>query len=216
MVRADQETPMRRLPASMLLFALGGCAGMGAEECRTADWRAIGYEDGVQGRNAASFGTHRKACAGHGVSADLDAYLRGRGEGLEHFCRPQNGYRLGLQGDPYGGVCPLALEAAFVAAHAEGYGLYQREAALRQLDRQLHHSRQRAEEIEYLLADRTALLISPDLAATARASIAIEIKQLAQEKIRLEQSIDQIEFEYATAEREYEDYRMHSAARPGR
>jgi hypothetical protein len=40
---------MRRFFATILLFALGGCAGMDAEECRTADWRAIGYEDGVQG-----------------------------------------------------------------------------------------------------------------------------------------------------------------------
>jgi hypothetical protein len=206
---------MRRLPATMLLFALGGCAGMDAEECRTADWRAIGYEDGVQGHDAASFGAHRKACAGHGVSADLDAYLGGRGEGLEQFCRPQNGYSLGVQGNPYGGVCPLALEAAFVAAHAEGYGLYQRQAALERLGIRLHHSRRRAEEIEYLLADRTALLISPDLAAAARASVAVELKQLAQEKIRIEQSIDQLEYEYAAAEQEYEDYRRHSADRHG-
>lgn len=206
---------MRRLSATMLLIALGGCAGMDAGECRTADWRAIGYEDGVQGRDPASFGTYRKACAEHGVSADLDAYLGGRGEGLEHFCRPQNGYRLGAAGNPYGGVCPLALEAGFVAAHAEGYGLYQREAALKQLGKQLHYSRRRAEEIEYLLADRTALLIAPDLEAPARASIAIELKQLAQEKIRIEQSIDHLEYEYAAAEQEYEDYREHSAGRHG-
>ena len=206
---------MRRLSATMLLLALGGCAGMDAAECRTADWRAIGYEDGVQGRDAASFGTYRKACAEHGVSANLDAWLGGRDEGLEHFCRPQNGYRLGALGNAYAGVCPLALEAGFVAAHAEGYGLYQREAALRRLGKQLHHSRRRAEEIEYLLADRTALLIAPDLEAGARASLAIELKQLAQEKIRIEQSIDQLEYDYAAAEQEYEDYRQHSADRHG-
>jgi hypothetical protein len=206
---------MRRLPATMVLLALGGCAGMGAEECRIADWRAIGYEDGVQGRDAASFGAHRKACAEHGVSADLDAWLGGRSEGLEQFCRPQNGYRLGTQGNAYAGVCPLALEAGFVAAHAEGYGLYQREAALKELGKQLHYSRRRAEEIEYLLADRTALLIAPALEPSARASLAIELKQLAQERIRLEQSIDQLEHDYAAAEREYEAYRSHSADRHG-
>ena len=206
---------MRRLSATMLLLALGGCAGMGAEECRIADWRAIGYEDGVQGRAAATFGTHRKACAEHGVSANLDAYLGGRDEGLEQFCRPQNGYRLGVQGDAYAGVCPLALEAGFVAAHTEGYGLYQREAALRELGKQLHYSRRRAEEIEYLLADRTALLIAPALEPSARASIAIELKQLAQEKIRLEQSIDQLEHDYAAAEQEYDAYRQHSSDRHG-
>ena len=85
---------------TILLFALGGCAGMDREECRTADWRAIGYEDGVQGQSAAYFGTRRKACAEHGITADFDAYLAGRAAGLAHFCRPQNGYQLGVQGHP--------------------------------------------------------------------------------------------------------------------
>ena len=42
---------MRWMLLAVLLTALGGCAGMGADECRTADWRAIGYEDGVQGHS---------------------------------------------------------------------------------------------------------------------------------------------------------------------
>jgi hypothetical protein len=206
---------MRRTALTISLVALGGCAGMDAEECRTADWRAIGYEDGVQGKSPADFGTRRKACAEHGIKADFDAYLAGRTEGIAHFCRPQNGYQLGVQGHPDPGVCPAMLEAAFVAAHAEGYGLYERGAALARLRKRLHHSRQRSQELEYLLADRTALLIAPDLAAPERASVAIELKQLTEERIDLERSIDQLEDDYAAAERDYEDYRRKIADQRG-
>jgi hypothetical protein len=168
---------MRRMPLTVLMVALGGCAGMDSDECRTADWRAIGYEDGVQGQSAA------------------------------HFCRPQNGYHLGAQGHPDPGICPVVLEAAFVAAHADGYGLYERGAVLDRLRKKLHYSRKRSKEIEYLLAERTALLIAPHLAATERATIAVDLKQLTEERIELERAIDQLEDEYVAAELEYEDYR---------
>jgi hypothetical protein len=180
---------------------------MGSDECRTADWRAIGYEDGVQGQSAAYFGTRRKACADHGITANFDAYLAGRAEGLAQFCRPQNGYQIGMQGHHYPGVCPAELEDAFLAAHADGYGVYERGAALDHIRRRLHHSQQRAKSIEYRLVERTALLISPALAPTERATLAIELKQLTEEKIDLERSIDELEQDHAAAELEYEDYR---------
>ena len=203
---------MRWMPLAVLLTALGGCAGMGADECRTADWRAIGYEDGVQGHSAAYFGTRRKECAEHGVTANFDAWLAGRAEGMDHFCRPQNAYELGLQGLRDPGVCPAMLEAAFVAAHADGYGLYERGEMLERLRERLHHSRERSQKIEHLLAERTTRLIAPYLAPSERATIAVELKQLAQERLELERTIDRLEDEHAAAEREYEDYRRRIAA----
>jgi hypothetical protein len=203
---------MRRLPLTILLCALGGCAGMGAEECRTADWRAIGYEDGVRGQSPAYFGTRRKACAEHGVPADFDAWLAGRGEGVAHYCRPHHGYQLGLQGEPYAGICPAPLEGRFLAAHAAGYGLYERGAALDQMRRRLHHSRERARSIEYRLAESAALLISPSLQPAERATLVVELKQLTEEKIDLARAIEQLEQDYGAAELEYEDYRRRMSA----
>ncbi|MCC2663672.1 MAG: hypothetical protein K0S35_1594 [Geminicoccaceae bacterium] len=177
---------------TILLLALGGCAGMGAEECRTADWRAIGHEDGVQGQSAAYFGTRRKACA-----------------------RPQNGYHLGVHGHPYAGVCLAELEPSFLAAHADGYGLYERAATLDRIRKRLHHSRERARRIEHLLAESTALLMAPDLVATERATVVVEIKQLSEERIHLARSIDQLEHDHAAAELDYEDFRRHVAGQYG-
>jgi hypothetical protein len=186
---------------------------MDAEECASADWRAIGYEDGVQGQSAAAFGTRRKACAEHGIRADFDAWLAGRDQGVAQFCRPQNGYQLGTQGRQYPGVGPAYLYPAFLAAPAEGYGLYERGAALDHIRQRLHHSRERSRNIEYQLAESTALLIAPDLLATERATLAIELKQLTEEKLDLERSIDQLEQDHAVAELEYDDYRRHLADR---
>jgi Protein of unknown function (DUF2799) len=202
---------MRWMPPAVLSMLLCACAGMGSDECRTADWRAIGYEDGIAGQSAAYFGERRKACAEHGVTADFDAYLAGRAEGVAHFCRPQNGYRLGTYGQRYPGVCPIELEQPFLSAHATGYGLYERGAALDHIRKRLHRSEARSREIEHRLAETTALLIAPGLAPAERAHIAIELKQLTEEKIDLERSIDQLEHDYEAAEFDYEDYRQNIA-----
>lgn len=204
---------MRRLFGIFIILAFSGCSGMDAAECRTADWRAIGYEDGALGHTAAYFGERRRACADHGVAADFDAYLAGRAEGLTQFCRPANGYRLGVQGRAYAGVCPAGLEDAFVAAHADGYGLYTRHAALKTIERRLQHSRNRVQEIEHRLAENTARLVSSDTEGSERVAIALELKQLAEEKVKLAEEIDRLEHDRFRAEREYERYQDFIAAR---
>lgn len=90
-------------------YLVGGCASLNESECRSADWRTIGYEDGALGESAARIGKHRQACASHGIAPNLAAYQQGREEGLRQFCRPQNGFRLGEQGVPYRGICPHTL-----------------------------------------------------------------------------------------------------------
>lgn len=205
---------MRWFIGTLLLLALSACAGMDEAECRTADWRAIGYEDGAQGQGPAQFGERRKACADHGIAANFDAYSFGRSEGLSQFCRPNNGYRLGTQGYRYSGVCPAALEQAFLRAHADGYGLYKRQTALKRIQNRIRHSRKRVKEIERQIAERTARLVSSDTLGPERATIAVELKQLAQEEVQLNETIRRLERDQAQAEFEYERYQDHMASRP--
>lgn len=204
---------MRWLAILLTCLALGSCAGMDAAECQTADWRAIGYEDGVQGRSPAYFGTRRKDCAEHGVAASFDAYTVGRADGLAHFCRPLNGYHLGTQGYQYSGICPSGQESAFIAAHADGFGLYERHAALRSIRHRLDHSKRREQTVERLLADKTVRVIGPGLAADERATLAIDLKQLAEEKTELRHSIARLEGEEIAAARDYDAYRQHIETR---
>ena len=204
---------MRWVFAVTLMLALNACSSMSTEECQTADWSAIGYEDGAQGKAAEYFGTRRKACAEHGIAADFRGYMAGRAEGVAHYCRPQNGYNVGASGRQYNGICPPELEAGFIEAHADGYGLYQRRAEMNRARQRLNQARQRADKLEYMLAERTASLISPAVPPMRRAQIAIEIKQLTEEKIEVETSIPELEREYSAAERELRAYSQSIAYR---
>ena len=101
--------------AGMLVLALtGGCGTLGKDQCMNADWRQIGYADGTQGQPGNRIQEHAKSCASYGVRPDLDAYLKGREEGLVSFCQPVNGYNLGRTGGgDHTGDCPPDLKAAF-------------------------------------------------------------------------------------------------------
>jgi hypothetical protein len=110
---------------------------MDKDECRTADWRAIGLEDGAQGRTLDRLGDHRKACAKHNVTPDTDRYIAGRTEGLMSYCTPDNGYRVGRSGEPYRGVCPELKIAGFTAAYNRGRELYTLHARLASVEREI-------------------------------------------------------------------------------
>jgi len=199
---------MRRAFAMTVLLALAGCGGgaMQEAECTTADWRAVGYEDGAQGYGPEQLAVRRKACAEFGVAPNFDAYMAGREEGLAYYCRPQNGYNVGNSGYRYGGQCPAHLERDFVAAHSDGFGLYQRRTRVQNISKRLAYSRQRSQEIEYELADLTVSVATSGLDVATVATRAIEIKQLTEEKIELQGAIRQLEIDYQAAQADYDGY----------
>ena len=129
--------PMRGSLIAFSLALLAGCASLDKDECRTADWRAIGLEDGVKGRTLDRLGDHRKACAKHGVTPDTDRYIAGRTEGLATYCTPDNGYRVGRTGESYHGVCPELSAPAFVAAYNRGHELYALHSRLSSVEREI-------------------------------------------------------------------------------
>ena len=57
--------------------------------------------------------------------------------------------------------------------------------------------------------------MAPDLVATERATVVVELKQLSEERIHLARSIDQLEHDYAAAELDYEDFRRHIGGQYG-
>jgi hypothetical protein len=186
---------------------------MDSAECVTADWQAVGYEDGSQGRGTSSFSDRRKACAEHGVTPNFEAYMAGRDKGLAQFCRPQNGYRLGVRGYRYSGVCPSERENAFLSAHSDGYGLYKRRASVSRIRKRLRNNKRRANKVEFELVEKTALLVSAGVEISRRATIGVKIKQLADEKVEIELAIHQLEQDYAAAKQKYEEYRTAIALR---
>ena len=90
------------LPALLLLTAiLAGCASLDRDECRNADWYAIGLEDGARGRALERLGDHRRACAKHNVAPNSERYLAGRNDGLKTFCTYERGYSESSAGRGY-------------------------------------------------------------------------------------------------------------------
>jgi len=194
--------------AGLIALAATGCATMSEDECRLADWRTIGYEDGAAGAPASAIGSRREACAEHGVVPDLAAYRAGREEGLREFCQPRNAYNLGARGAQYAGVCPADLEPAFAEAYDRGRELHGYTSRVARADSAVATKKREIAALEDQLGDSEALLISEDATKEERAQALLDIKSYAEKKGRLESELVQLERERALAAQDLEDYRQ--------
>ena len=202
---ALKSTPV---PVAALLVALAGCsATMSKDECRTVDWRTVGYEDGVAGRPGDQIGLHRKACAEYGVSPDLDAYRAGRAEGLREYCQPHNGYRAGATGAVYYDGCPADLAPAFVAAYDSGRELYVRERRVADADDQIQYDRYEIARLEDAVTRRAFDAISESASPEMRTQAVLDAKQAAERIGRLKAEIEQLERDRIRYAEELEAYR---------
>jgi hypothetical protein len=190
-----------------IAFALSGCASMNKHECRAADWRVIGYEDGVAGYTGDRIGQYRKACARHGVSPDLERYQLGRREGLREFCQPVNGFRLGARGGSYGGVCPLDLDEDFVAAYESGLQLHVLRSRVSQTSRQLETRRRELVAVEDQMLRNSLLVLDAESTPEERAEALLDTRHLAERAGRLKQEIQQLEKDLVIYEQDLDNYR---------
>jgi len=200
------------LGLSALMLLLSGCAGMSQKECTAADWRTVGYEDGVNGYAGGRIAQYRTACAKYGVTPDLARYQSGREQGLREFCRASNGYRIGAAGGSYGGVCPDDLEAPFLSAFNAGHELYTLVARVSNTDAQLNAKRNELSGIEHGIVAGSAAVVSDGTTSEQRAQALVDTAQMAEQAGRLRAEIRQLEMDRATYERDLEDYR--SRVRP--
>ena len=191
------------------LFALlGGCtSSMSKDECRTVDWRTVGYEDGVAGRPGDRIGEHRRACADHGVTPNLDAYLAGRTAGLREYCQPHNGYRAGANGYTYYDVCPAELAPGFVAAYEDGRALYVREERVRDTDRAIEYRRQEIRRLEDRATESAFDVIDKSATVEQRTQGALDAKQAAERIVQLRREIEALQRERAEYQADLEAYR---------
>jgi hypothetical protein len=198
---------MRMVLALGAPVILGSCAAMSKNECVTADWRTVGYEDGSAGYGGERIARYRKACADHGVRLDLDAYQAGRALGLREYCQPQNAYRVGSYGGSYGGVCPAELEPAFVAAYESGRELYTRELRVSNARSQIAAKRRQLEDLEDAMAQKALLVIGSETTAEQRTQALLDTKQLAERRGRISAEIAQLEKDKIRYEQDLEKYR---------
>lgn len=120
----------------LCVVVLAGCASMSEKECRQADWRQVGYEDGKSGKNTQIFDDYVKDCAKAKVTPDNPAYLTGREEGLLVYCTPEHGFYLGKTGYSANPVCPAASNADFMDSYREGSKVHQAQVRVNDLEKE--------------------------------------------------------------------------------
>ena len=180
---------------------------MNESECLTADWNGIGYQEGARGQSSDSLARHRKACAKHGVTPDLDAYLAGWDEGVVRFCTPQKGFNAGSSGHTYQGVCPADLEPDFMVAYSDGRHLHRLTQAVHGLSSRIARDQAHLESVEDDIVRKESQLIAPEGEIADRVKLLADIKRLSEERGELQRAILDLEHELGRAESDLDHYR---------
>ena len=139
------------------LITLAGCATLNEQECRTANWHDLGVKDGSNGQPASRIETHRKACADYGIRPHERQYLDGRNKGLQEYCRIDNAFRSGLNGQQYQGVCPSTIDLLFRRCNEAAYAVYQSRKEIERLDRDSSSKDHQLKEKKLTDAERSRL-----------------------------------------------------------
>ncbi|MEN8207103.1 MAG: DUF2799 domain-containing protein [Pseudomonadota bacterium] len=198
MIETHKRNPLFTGAFLAMLALLQGCATLDRDECMLADWRLIGYQDGVAGKSAAVIGEYREDCAKHTVVPDLDAYRGGREEGLQQYCKADNGYRLGNAGRGFAAVCPVALEDDFREAYSAGRGLFLARSTVKKTRSLITQHKETLSNLETNRDEKLASLIAKGLKPNQRVMILYDIKEL-------EEDMDSIEDEIAALDHDLED-----------
>ena len=200
---------MRLYVALAALFAaatISSCASMSENECLVADWHALGYEDGAQGRSPSYVAERRQACAHHKVAMDFEDYLAGRERGLVAYCRPERGFNLGAQGGGYAGVCPAALEGPFMAQYDLGRRLFDLSDAARRTHAEVEAAHARLENLSARITDAEVSLVFDDLTIEERAILVVRIAEMKEQRGAVRQSIPHLHRAQAEAAANLESY----------
>lgn len=188
---------MRRFSVLLLPLALTGCTTLNENPCITSDWGNIGYQDGINGTAAAELLKHQNECVKHDVIPDRDAYLIGWNHGVEQFCQPDNGFRLGREGGAYTNVCPEHLQKEFYTAYQDGRALHRVQSEINRLTGEISSKQQRLDEIATALLHAEIALISADVPAAERQTQLGRSKALAEERDALEADIQVLKMDIA-------------------
>ena len=175
---------------ALSILLLGGCATMDSHQCRGADWRLIGYQDGASGKQAGVIGTYREDCAEYAVVPDLDAYLAGRNAGLKEYCQPEKAYQLGISGHGYNPVCPAASAGAFHSAYADGRNVYNARSVVKSTHSRIRKRELEISELQHDKQQKLGDLVKRGLTGEQRVRILYDIHNIEQQISALEEELD--------------------------
>jgi hypothetical protein len=184
---------MKGIVLPVILLLLPGCATMDRELCQVADWRLVGYQDGVLGKSAAAIGEYHRDCAEHAVVPDLDAWRAGRDEGLLQYCTLDNGFRLGQAGRNYNSVCPAPGDTAFRDGYEDGRAIYLARSQVSSTHSKIYKRRYEADALEEDKRDKLSTLVQSGLRSEQRVLLLYEIHEIESEIDLVEREISDLE-----------------------
>ncbi len=184
---------------ALSILVLSGCATLNKDECLTADWYQIGYEDGARGYADTRISSHREACAKHGITPDFRDYQDGHEEGVIRFCTPSNGFIQGKKGYQYTGLCPTALEDGFLDGYDAGHKIYAVTSEVRTLSSELSQNERQIDIKQQEIIDKTNLMLADGTTQADRYALNSDISQMQQDLGALEERNKQINIEMAEA-----------------
>lgn len=189
----------------LCLGVLSGCATLSEDECRTADWREIGYTDGSQGVRTSRLAEHRKACAKFGVRISLDDYNAGHAEGVRRFCHGSSGFANGRQGYDYQGICPTDLKSEFLAGYREGKEVHRLEQQVSQLHGRINSHKSRLKKLKKRIKAKEDKMLAEDVSASDRRSLYRDIEDLKEQLHHSDYDSEDAERKIYHLEHEIED-----------
>lgn len=139
-----------RLLLSLAVLALAaGCASMTEEQCRDANWLALGHADARKGEMP-DFGAERlQSCTEKGVAGNIGEWRRGWEQGRREVCVPGNAVAWAQRdGDYKPGFCPPELEPAFLSLYQPARERYRFEKRIRDLERQINDRSRQISDVE--------------------------------------------------------------------
>jgi hypothetical protein len=170
----------------LLILLISGCATLNKDECRNADWNLIGFEDAARGYALERIGQHRKACAKTNVVPDMNAYETGHKKGVRQYCTLERGYREGLNGATYRGICPADLSRDFLRAYYDGQALYTLKQTINSTTSALKNYREQIARKEENINSHETAIVDASSSSLSRKENLAAIKTLQQEITSLE------------------------------
>lgn len=181
--------------SGFIVIAVLGCSTLSKKECKIADWKTIGFEDGVKGYKASRIGQHRSACAEYGIRPDLNTYNAGRGDGLRHYCIPAIAYKKGLSGHSYNGVCTGYNEGEFLDAFNHGLKIHDAEKTLNNLKNNYSQEEDYIAQLEDKLDAKENILVSGKLSKVKAIMFLKETKEIAEELGNAKNNLEHLDVE---------------------
>lgn len=176
---------IRVIGISLLTILLANCKTLTQEECLSANWEVIGFEDGALGKPSSFVERHQDTCSKFKVEPNLQVYLQGHAQGLNRYCTYQSGMVLAKNGSDYNLVCSANVFREFKKGFERGKNILSVQQQIQQVHSTVNQQANRLTEIDLLTKLKQNQLSEQSLLDEQLRLLKSEINKLQLEKQNL-------------------------------